>query len=68
MMWLLLCEEYERGIGGRRPARLFTRDKRGALEHMHHRRKMVWDLILTLVPGGLLIARVAIDPIYDHYG
>ena len=63
----VLGEEYERGIGERRAARLFTRDKRGRVKHKYHRRKMVWDLISILVCGGLT-AQVAIDWIYDFYG
>jgi hypothetical protein len=63
----VLWEECERGIGGRKPARLFTRQERGRVKHKHHRRKILWDLILTLVRGGLT-AQVAIDRIYGHYG
>jgi hypothetical protein len=50
-------------------ARLFvTRDQRGGkVKHKYHRRKIIWDLIFTLVHGGLT-AQVAIDRIYDHYG
>ncbi len=62
-----LWEEYERGLGGRRAARLFTRAERGNVKHKYHRRKIAWDLISTLVRGGLT-AQVAIDRIYDHYG
>jgi hypothetical protein len=40
----VLWEEYKRGTGGRRAARLFTRDERGRVKHKYHRRKkMVWD-------------------------
>jgi hypothetical protein len=63
----VLWEEYERGIGGRKPARLFIRQERGRVKHKHHRRKILWDLILTLVRGGIT-AQVAIDRIYSHYG
>jgi hypothetical protein len=64
----VLWEEYERGIVGRRAARLFTRDERGRVKHKYHRRKMVWDLISILVRGGLTALQVAIDRIYDFYG
>jgi hypothetical protein len=63
----VLWEEYEIGIGGRRAAKLFTKDERDKVKHKYHRRKMVWDLISTLVRGGLT-AQVAIDRIYDLYG
>jgi hypothetical protein len=62
----VLWEECERGISGRKPARLFTRQERGRVKHKCHRRKILWDLILTLVRGGLT-AQVAIDRIYGHY-
>jgi hypothetical protein len=63
----VLWEEYKRGIGRQRAARLFTRAERGKVKHKYHRRKIAWDLISTLVRGGLT-AQVAIDWIYDHYG
>jgi hypothetical protein len=44
------------------------RDQRGGkVKHKYHRRKIIWDLISTLMHGGLT-AQVAIDRIYDHYG
>jgi hypothetical protein len=56
---VVLWEECERGIGGRRAARLFTsREERGRVKNKHHRRKMVWDL--TFVRGGPT-AQAAID-------
>jgi hypothetical protein len=63
----VLWEEHERGIGGRRAARLFASNERGRVKHKCHRRKIVWDLISTLVRGGLT-AQAAIDRICDHYG
>jgi hypothetical protein len=37
----VLWNEYERGIGGRRPAKLFHIQERGKVKHKYHRRKMV---------------------------
>jgi hypothetical protein len=34
-------------------ARLFTRDERSRVKHKYHRRKMIWDFILSLAYGGL---------------
>ena len=63
----MLWEEYERGLGGQKAARMFTRVERGRVKHKYCRRKMVWDLISTLV-CGCLTAQVAINRIYEHYG
>jgi hypothetical protein len=60
----VLWEEYKRGIGKRRAARLFPRDKIGQVKHKYHKRKMVWDLISILVCGRPT-AQVAIDWICD---
>jgi hypothetical protein len=63
----LLWGEYEHGIGGRKAARLFSRAERGKVKHKYHRRKIVWDLIATLVRAGVT-AHVAIDRLYLVYG
>ena len=62
-----LWDEYMDGIGGQKPARLFTREERGACKHKYHRRKVVWDRIALLINAGLT-AQVACDRIYDVYG
>jgi hypothetical protein len=58
----LLWGEYEHGIG----ARLFSWEERGKVKHKHHRRKIVWDCIATLVP--YVTAQIAIDRVYQVYG
>ena len=63
----ILWQEYQEGIGGRKAARLFTRDERGKVKHKYHRRKVVWDLISQLIRSGLT-AQVACDRIYNVYG
>ena len=63
----VLWQEYQVGIGGRKAARLFTREERGKVKHKYHRRKVVWDLISRLIRAGLT-AQVACDRIYNVYG
>ena len=63
----LLWDEYENGIGGRKAARLFSREERGKVKDKFHRRKVVWDCVATLVRAGLT-AHVAIDRIHQIYG
>jgi hypothetical protein len=63
----ILWQEYEFGIGGRKPARLFTPVERGKAKYTYHRRKVVWDVIATRVRAGDT-AQVVIDQIYELYG
>ena len=62
-----LWQEYMEGIGGRKPARLFTPEERGLNKHRFTRRKVVWDTIDRLIRRGFT-ANVACDQIYEHYG
>ena len=63
----VLWQEYNVGIGGRKPARLFTAQERGRSRYKYHRRKVVWDVIARLVRSGRT-AQTAIDMIYATYG
>ena len=65
VLWL----EYKKGIGGRKPARQFTREERGhkKVKYTYCNRKKVWDLIDRLVWAGYT-SDVAIDKIYSVYG
>jgi hypothetical protein len=63
----LLWEEYDNGIGGRKAARLFSREERGKVKNKFHRRQVVWDCVAMLVRAGLT-AHVAIDRIQHIYG
>ena len=63
----LLWVEYEIGIGGRKPARDFTRVERGRVKHKYHRRKLIWDCVSRLVRAGLT-AQVACDRMHQVYG
>jgi hypothetical protein len=62
-----LWQEYEFGIGGRKPARQFTVGERAKVKFKYCRRKIVWDVIDRLVRSRNT-APVAIDKIYDAYG
>jgi hypothetical protein len=62
-----LWHKYEFGIGGPKPAKLFTAQKRGKEKFKYSRRKVAWDTIDHLVRAGHS-AQVAIDNIYAVYG
>jgi len=62
-----LWMEYEHGIGGRRAARLFSRQERGRVKTIYTRRKVIWDEIARLVRAGDTHT-TAIDHIYQAYG
>ena len=53
-----------KGIGGRKAAKLFTREERGWVKHIYHRRKVVWEVMGNLIHSGLT-AQVACDTIYN---
>ena len=63
----VLWAEFELGVGGNKPARLFTASERGKIKFKYCRRKIVWDVIDDLVKRGLS-SDVAIDRIYAECG
>ncbi|KAI2493756.1 hypothetical protein MHU86_20795 [Fragilaria crotonensis] len=63
----ILWHEYEFGLGGRKPARLFTPAERGRCKYLYHRRKVVWDQIASMIRAGHT-AQSAIDYLYYQYG
>lgn len=63
----ILWREFEFGIGGRKPARHFTRFERGRVRVVYSKRKLVWSTIDRMVRGGY-VAETAIDKIYEVYG
>jgi hypothetical protein len=63
----LLGDEYMNGVGGRKPAKDFTRQERGRVKFKYHRRGHVWNVVARLVDGGVS-ADVALDKIYAVYG
>jgi hypothetical protein len=62
-----LWNEYLHGVGGRKPARLFSETERGQVKFKYSRRKVIWDVIRNLVSLGHSSQR-AIDMIYNVYG
>jgi hypothetical protein len=58
-----LWSEYLHGVGGRKPARLFSYTERGRSKHRYSRRKIVWDTVSGLVRQGHT-SELAIDKIY----
>ena len=63
----ILWQEYEVGIGGQKPAKLFTPSERGKVKVVYCKRKVVWDKISALVRAGYT-SDAAIDKIYSVYG
>ena len=63
----VLWQEYEFGLGGRKPAREFTPAERGRVKFKYSRRKIIWGAINRMVLGGNT-AQAAIDKIYEMYG
>ena len=63
----VLWAEYESGVGGNKPARLFNRAERGKVQFKYCHRKIVWDAVEALVQRGLT-SDVAIDRIYSECG
>lgn len=63
----VLWREFDKGLGGRKAARLFTARERGQVKATYYRRKVVWEAIATLIRAGRT-AFVAIDLIYQSYG
>ena len=63
-----LWAEFQVGIGGRKPAKLFSsRERGGETKHKYHHRLVVWRIISGLIRQGMT-ADAAIDCIYSIYG
>ena len=62
-----LWHDFDHGVDGRKAARLFSYSDRGRSKHRYHRRKVVRDLVSSLVWMGDT-AETAIDKIYAVYG
>ncbi len=48
----ILWDEYEKVIGGRKPAKKFTYYERGKCKSAYCRRKRIWDLIEKIMSHG----------------
>ena len=64
----ILWKEYEFGLGGRKPARLFTVVEKGMMSSVYSKRNKVWTLIQRLINKRHEDSKVVIDSIYDVYG
>lgn len=62
----VLWQEYELGIGGRKPARLFNASERGKVKYNYSLRKVFWNLCDRLIRRGHT-SSTAIDKIYTVY-
>ena len=62
-----LWAEWEHGVNGIKPAKLFTRRERGGNRFAFSRRLVFWNMVLAMVAKGH-IADVAIDKILTVYG
>ena len=63
----VLWDEYQHGIGGNKPAYLFTSREKGRCRFKYCRRKIFWDLVRKMVDRGDT-AQQAIDKIYAALG
>jgi len=63
----VLWQEYEFGVGGRKPAREFSSKERGAVKFSYSLRKYFWELVDKMINKGYTHAS-AIDRIYSLYG
>ena len=63
-----LWAAFQVGIGGRKPAKLFSsRERGGRTKYKYHRRLVVWRIISGLIRQRMT-ADAAIDCIYSIYG
>ena len=63
----ILWNEYEFGIGGRRPAKTLSKEERGEDRYKFYKRNIFWSLVVEMVKRGRS-ANEAIDAIYRAYG
>ena len=63
-----LWHEYQVGLGGRKPAKMFSsRERGGKVKHKYHRRNVIWKMVAGLVRSGMT-ADAAIDSVYAVCG
>ena len=62
----VLWQEYEFGVGGRRPARLFNATERGRVKFNYSLRKGFWQLMDRMIQNGHTL-NGAIDKMYSVY-
>ena len=62
-LWL----EYEHGIGGRKPTKLFTKTEKGRDRFTYSNRLVFWSKIAEMVCAGWQSTQ-AINKVLNHYG
>ena len=62
----VLWQEFEFGIGGRKPAKLFNSVERGRVKYSYSLRKHFWTLMQKMICNGYTF-NSAIDKIYNVY-
>ena len=63
----ILWNEYEFGIGGRRPAKTLSKEERWEDRYKFYKRNIFWSLVVEMVKRGRS-TNEAIDAIYQAYG
>ena len=63
----VLWQEWESGLNGNKPARLYTAEEQGRDRQKYSRRKVIWDKILEFIRMGY-DHMTAIDMIYNKEG
>jgi hypothetical protein len=63
-----LWEEYDKGVDGRKAARLFTPQERSQSKYTYCRRNVIWQLISRIINHTGYDYRSAIEKIYEVYG
>ena len=63
-----LWEEFQYGIGGRKPAKKFTTKERGRVRFLYTRRKVFWDKMKELLKYEGHTYHTAIEELYSIYG
>ena len=64
-----LWHEFQVGLRGRKPAKLFpAKEKGGKMKHKYHRRNVIWKMVSCLVCTTGMTADAAVDSIYAVYG
>jgi hypothetical protein len=63
----VLWQEYQHGVGNRKPAKDFTRAEKGKCRKSYYRRNLVWTKIDSLVRAGHL-CNAACDILQAEYG
>lgn len=63
----VLWHKCEFAIGGRKPAKSFSREERGAVRHSYSKKNLFWDFVVQMVKQGYSDYG-EIDKIYAAYG